>query len=60
MPLPVTGNIDRVKVITSVQRRRRWSTEEKARIVQSTRFTELVSHSSFRIASVGRARVMLR
>jgi transposase len=29
-------NIDRVEVITSVQRRRRWSAEEKARIVQET------------------------
>ena len=34
--MPMTGNIDRVEVITSVQRRRRWSTEEKARIVQET------------------------
>jgi transposase len=32
----MTGNIDRVEVITSVQRRRRWSAEEKARIVQET------------------------
>jgi hypothetical protein len=30
------GTIDRVKVITSVQRRRRWSAEEKAAIVQET------------------------
>ena len=29
-------NIDRDEVITSVQRRRRWSAEEKARIVQQT------------------------
>src|SRR5690348_4601134 len=36
MPMPMTGNIDRVEVITSVQRRRRWSAEEKARIVQET------------------------
>src|SRR5947208_4450731 len=36
MPMPMTGNIDRVEVITSVQRRRRWSAEEKARIVQAT------------------------
>ena len=28
--------IDRVEVITSVQRRRRWSAEEKARMVQET------------------------
>jgi Transposase len=34
--MPRTGNIDRVEVITSVQRRRRWSAEEKARIVQET------------------------
>jgi transposase-like protein len=32
----MTGNADRVEVITSVQRRRRWSAEEKARIVQET------------------------
>src|SRR5215472_2363829 len=36
MPMPMTGNIDRVEVITSVQRRRRWSAEEKAAIVQET------------------------
>lgn len=34
--MPMTGNIDRVEVITSVRRRRRWSAEEKARIVQET------------------------
>jgi hypothetical protein len=32
----MAGSIDRVEVITSVQRRRRWSAEEKARIVQET------------------------
>jgi transposase len=32
----MTGRIDRVEVITSVQRRWRWSAEEKARIVQET------------------------
>jgi transposase len=32
----MTGKIDRIEVITSVQRRRRWSAEEKARIVQET------------------------
>jgi transposase-like protein len=32
----MTGKIDRVEVITSVQRRRRWSAEEKTRIVQET------------------------
>jgi transposase len=32
----ITGNIDRVEVITSVQRRRRWSAEEKVAIVQET------------------------
>jgi transposase len=32
----MAGNIDRVEVITSVQRRRRWSAEEKARIVHET------------------------
>src|SRR3954447_22907890 len=36
MSVSMTGNIDRVEVITSVQRRRRWSAEEKARIVQQT------------------------
>ncbi len=34
--MPMTGSIDRVEVITSVQRRRRWSAEEKARIVQES------------------------
>src|SRR5271170_3598141 len=34
--MPMTGSIDRVEVITSVQRRRRWSAEEKARIIQET------------------------
>jgi transposase len=32
----MTEKIDRVEVITSVQRRRRWSAEEKARMVQET------------------------
>ena len=32
--MSMTGKIDRVEVITSVQRRRRWSAEEKTRIVQ--------------------------
>src|SRR5215468_720268 len=36
MPVSMTGTIDRVEVITSVQRRRRWSAEEKAAIVQET------------------------
>src|ERR1700760_2116034 len=36
MPVNMTEKIDRVEVITSVQRRRRWSAEEKARIVQET------------------------
>src|SRR3954463_6859241 len=36
MTVSMTGNIDRVEVITSVQRRRRWSAEEKVRIVQET------------------------
>src|SRR5437868_9432876 len=36
MTVSMTGNIDRIEVITSVQRRRRWSAEEKARIVQET------------------------
>ena len=35
MPASMTGTIDRVEVITSVQRRR-WSAEEKAQIVQET------------------------
>jgi transposase len=34
--MPMTGSIDRVEVITSVQRRRRWSAEEKTRIVEET------------------------
>ena len=34
--MSMTGKIDRVEVITSVQRRRRWLAEEKARIVQET------------------------
>jgi len=33
MLLPISGTIDRVEVITPVQRRRRWSAEEKARIL---------------------------
>lgn len=32
----MTEKIDRVEVITSVHRRRRWSAEEKARMVQET------------------------
>ena len=32
----MTGKIDPVEIITSVPRRRRWSAEEKARIVQET------------------------
>src|SRR5204863_6439647 len=36
MPVSITGTIDRVEVITSVQRRRRWSAEEKVRMVQET------------------------
>jgi transposase len=42
MPDPMTGSYEglpraeRVEVITSVQRRRRWSTEEKVRIVEET------------------------
>ena len=34
--MSMTGKIDRVEVVTSVQRRRRWSAEEKARMVQET------------------------
>ena len=34
--MSMTGKIDRIEVITSVQRRRRWSAEEQARIVQET------------------------
>ena len=34
--MSMTGSIDRVEVITSVQRRRRWSAEEKTRIVEET------------------------
>ena len=36
MPVSMTGKIEHVEVITSVQRRRRWSAEEKAAIVQQT------------------------
>lgn len=32
----ITGTYDRVEVITSVQRRRRWSVEEKIQIVEET------------------------
>ena len=34
--MPMTGKTDRVEVITSVQRRRRWPAEEKVRIVQGS------------------------
>jgi len=34
--MDMTGPNDRVEVITSVQRRRRWTTEEKVAIVQET------------------------
>ena len=34
--MDMTGNRDRIEVITSVQRRRRWSAEEKVAIVQET------------------------
>ena len=34
--MSMTGKIDRVEVITSIQRRRRWSAEEKAALVQET------------------------
>lgn len=34
--MDMTGNKDRIEVITSVQRRRRWSAEEKVAIVQET------------------------
>lgn len=34
--MSMTGKNERVEVITSVQRRRRWSAEEKAAIVQET------------------------
>src|SRR6516164_4858638 len=36
MTVSMTGKIEQVEVITSVQRRRRWSAEEKAAIVQET------------------------
>ena len=39
--MPMTGNIDRVEIITSVQRRRRWPAEEKAAIVQETYAPEM-------------------
>ena len=34
--MSMTGNRDRIEVITSVQRRRRWTAEEKMAIVQET------------------------
>ena len=34
--MSMTGDIEHVEVITSVHRRRRWSTQEKAAIVQET------------------------
>ncbi len=34
--MSMTGKMDRLEVITSLQRRRRWSAEEKAWIVQET------------------------
>ena len=34
--MDMTGNKERIEVITSVQRRRRWSADEKAAIVQET------------------------
>ena len=34
--MSMTGKIEHVAVVTSVQRRRRWSAEEKAAIVQET------------------------
>ena len=34
--MSMTGKIEQVEVITSIQRRRRWSAEEKAAIVQVT------------------------
>jgi transposase len=36
MPDRMTGPYERVEVITSVQRRRRWTPEEKIRIVEET------------------------
>jgi transposase len=36
MTVSMTGKIEQIEVITSVQRRRRWSAEEKAAIVQET------------------------
>lgn len=34
--MSMTGKIERVEVITSIQRRRRWAAEEKAAMVQET------------------------
>lgn len=36
MPVSMTGKTEQIEVITSVQRRRRWSAEEKVAIVQET------------------------
>ena len=53
--MSMTGNIDRVEVITSVQRRRRWSAEEKARTVQET-YAPGMSVALVGAAAWGRAR----
>ena len=34
--MSMTGKIEQVEVITSVQRQRRWSADEKAAVVQET------------------------
>ena len=36
MTMFMAGNVDRIEVIASIQRRRRWSAEGKARIAQKT------------------------
>lgn len=41
MPVSMTGKSERVEVITSVQRRRRWTAEEKVAIVQETYAPEM-------------------
>ena len=52
----MTGSIDRVEVITSVQRRRRWSAEEKARIVQETPAFHTLRAGVFGVAGGAAAR----
>ena len=51
MPDRMTGTYDRAEVITSVQRRRRWTPEEKIGIVEET----YLPGSSYRLWRVSMA-----